>query len=113
MKEVKHPTDFNTLKLWESNGTTVKEILADWFGVCEKDLMSILCEEGNIVEFWADNNDLSVKDLIDWIEASLNNKANFKIVGNNAINGCAPICELDLGANIVIELDYDFDTVNV
>lgn len=98
------------LKSLEGRNLTVKEILSDWFGVCEKDLMSTLCEEGNIVEFWADNNNLSVKDLIDWIETSLNNKANFKIVGNNAINGCAPICELDLGANIVIELDYDFGT---
>lgn len=102
-------SNINTLKSWELGYGTVKEILADWFGVCEKDLMSILCEEGNIVEFWADNNDLSIKDLVDWIEASLNNKAKFKIAGNNAIHGCAPICELDLGANIVIELDYDFD----
>lgn len=100
------------LNLLESENLTVKEILADWFGVKESDLMSVLCEEGNIVEFWADHNNLSVKDLIDWIEASLDNKANFKIVGNNAINGCAPICELDLGANIVIELDYDFGTVD-
>lgn len=101
-------SNINTLKSWELGYGTVKEILADWFDVCEKDLMSTLCNDA-IVSFWADNCNILTPELIDWIEASLDNRANFKIIYHDVVNNKMPVCELDLGAGIVIQLYYDFD----
>lgn len=101
-------TDINTLKSWENSNITVKEVLSDWFSVDEKDLMNTMCDDA-IISFWADNCNILTSELIDWIETSLNNKANFKIIYHDTGNNKMPVCDLDLGAGIVIQLYYDFN----
>jgi hypothetical protein len=91
------------------NNATVSDVLASYLSttpsrVCHSMIEDHFCT----TEFWAYENGMSVEDFIDWVDASLNNRANFKIIKEDGAVVCINIvhCELDLDGGVIIKMDW-------
>lgn len=99
---------FAGLKALE-NSATVEDVLCAYFDVKPHSLMHALTENFNdIVQYWADCCDVSIAELLNWIERSLRFSAKFVIVNKCGCNGW-PECELDLDGGIVLNFDWVID----
>lgn len=99
-------TTMKTLRSFENNAT-VGDVLAAYLSTTSSRVCHSMIEDHFCTtEFWAYENGMSVEDFVDWVDASLNSHAKFKIVKEDGASGGWPYCELDLGSGVIIKMDW-------
>lgn len=100
-------TTINQLHSFENN-TSVRNILYALFDVNSDDALikSLNEEDDDLVWSWCNESDMDRKDLIDWIDASLDHKAKFKVLNDNGPAGGWPAVQLDLDGGVTFTFDW-------
>lgn len=90
------------------NNTTVREILSAMFCTDnDSDLLeAIRTEDDDLVWSWCESSKMQRKDLIDWIDASLDDKNCFKVINDEGPAGGWPEVQLDLKAGVILNIDW-------
>lgn len=73
---------------FEESPTSLRTILASYLDVDQDFIMNYLTEyEIDLVETWADCNDLIISDMLDAIQRNLDSKVKFTIKSDKPSNG--------------------------
>lgn len=94
---------------FESN-TTVRDIMKNMFFYLDDEnpeemtdeelLHRMAIEDDDMVWSWCEESGMKRKNFIDWVEASLDDIAKFKVTDEFGSSGGWPEAELDLGAGV-------------
>lgn len=90
------------------NNVTVREILNQFFCTDnDADLMNAIeTEDNDIVWSWCEDSKMNKTDLIDWIDASLDDKNCFKVLNDEGHAGGYPEVQIDLKGGVVLNIDW-------
>lgn len=93
---------------FESN-TTVRTIMKEYFfgdqNYSDDELINFMINENDdCVWSWCEESGMKRVNFIDWVEASLDETAKFKVLTDNGNSGCAPETELNLDGGVIFTM---------